>query len=306
VNVINKKFLQKVLSQKYLIFMSFPFVVWAIIFCYVPLWGWTMAFQNYKPGKGFFEQKWVGFQQFIDLFHDRNFLPVLRNTVGMSALQLVLGFFIPIVFALLLNELKNIVFKRTTQTISYLPHFVSWVVAANIVTTMLAIDGPVNALLMNMHIIDKAYPFLTNKYIFWFIVVIADIWKETGWNAIIYLASIAGIDQEQFEAARVDGASRIQQIFYVTLPSIKPTIIILLILNIAQLLNMGFEKQLLLQNSLVLDYSRVLDLFALDYGIRMNRYSFGTAIGVFKSVISLTLLFSFNAIAKKMDQGSIM
>jgi len=137
-------------------------------------------------------------------------------------------------------------------------------------------------------------------------VVFADIWKETGWNAIIYLASIAGIDQEQYEAARVDGASRLQQIRYITLPGIKPTIVMLLILNIGQLMNNGFEKQFLLQNSLVLDYSRVLDLFALEYGIGMNRYSFGTAIGVFKSVISLTLLFTFNGISRKLEQGSVM
>jgi putative aldouronate transport system permease protein len=224
----------------------------------------------------------------------------------MSALGLVLGFFVPIVFALLLNEVKNMLFKRATQTISYLPHFVSWVVAANIVTTMLSTEGPINSLLMNFHLIDKAYPFLTNKYIFWFIVVFADIWKETGWNAIIYLASIAGIDQEQYEAARVDGASRLQQIFYVTLPGIRPTIVVLLILSIGQLLNTGFEKQMLLQNSLVQDYSRVLDLFALEYGIGMNRYSFGTAIGIFKSVISVTLLLVFNGISRKVDQGSVM
>jgi len=300
------KFFRTLVNQKFLILMSFPFVIWAVIFCYVPLWGWTMAFQNYKPGKTFFNQQWVGFQQFVDLFHDRNFLPVLRNTLAMSVLGLVLGFFIPIVFALLLNEIKNMAFKRTTQTISYLPHFVSWVVAANIVTTMLSTEGPINALLLNLHIIDKAFPFLTNKYLFWFIVVFADIWKETGWNAIIYLASIAGIDQEQYEAARVDGASRLQQIFYITLPGIRPTIVVLLILSIGQLLNTGFEKQFLLQNSLVQDYSRVLDLFALEYGIGMTRYSFGTAIGIFKSVVSVTLLLIFNGISRRVDQGSVM
>ena len=305
-NPINKKFWKTALSQKYLIFMSFPFVIWAVIFCYVPLYGWTMAFQNYKPGRGVFDQQWAGFTQFITLFRDRNFLPVMRNTLGMSVLGLVLGFFVPVAFALLLNEVRNMLFKRTTQTISYLPHFVSWVVAANIITIMLSNDGPINALLINLHIIGKAYPFLTNKYIFWFIVVFADIWKETGWNAIIYLASIAGIGQEQYEAARVDGASRLQQIRYITLPGIKPTIVMLLILNIGQLMNNGFEKQFLLQNSLVLDYSRVLDLFALEYGIGMNRYSFGTAIGVFKSVISLTLLFTFNGISRKLEQGSVM
>ena len=299
------KFLRKMVAQRYLILMSFPFVIWVIVFSYIPLWGWTMAFQNYKPGRGFFEQQWVGLDQFRALFTDRNFIPVMRNTLAMSVLGLVLGFFIPILFAIVLNEVKSVSFKKASQTISYLPHFVSWVVAANIVTVMLSNEGPINNLLLSLGLVDKPIAFMMNKHAFWFIVVFADIWKETGWNAIIYLAAISGIDQEQYEAARVDGAHRLRQIWHITLPGIKPTIVVLLILSIGSLINIGFERQLLLGNSMVIDYSMVLDQYALKYGIDMNRYSFGTAIGIFKSVVSVILLLGTNWIARKFDQGAV-
>ncbi|KHF35266.1 putative multiple-sugar transport system permease YteP [Paenibacillus sp. P1XP2] len=207
----------------------------------------------------------------------------------------------------MLNEVRLQEMKRFVQTVSYLPHFVSWVVAAGIVTKMLSTDGGVvNSLLISLHIIDQPIQFMAQGHWFWGIVTGADIWKETGWNAIIYLAAISGIGPELYEAARVDGASRLRQMWHITLPGIRPTIIVLLIMSIGHLLGTGFEKQFLLGNHLVIDYSEVLDLYALNYGLAMGRYSFGTAINIFNSVISLILLFAANGIFKRFTNESIM
>ncbi|MCT1401954.1 protein lplB [Paenibacillus sp. LC231] len=294
-------------EQKVLYGMSLPFIVIVFIFSYLPVWGWLMAFQNYKPGKGIFEQKWVGLDHFAALFADDKFYLVLRNTLAMSFMGLIVGFTIPILFAVLLNELRGSVFKRTVQTISYLPHFVSWVVVAGIVTKMLSTDGgAVNQLLMWLGFIDQPIQFMAQGNLFWYIVTGSDIWKEMGWSAIIYLAAISGIDQEQFEAAKVDGASRLRQIWHITLPSIAPTIAILMIMSIGHLISIGFEKQFLLGNPLVVDYSQVLDLYALNYGLGMGRFSFGTAIGMFNSIVSILLLLLANGVFKKFTKQSIM
>lgn len=300
-------FWKSVGQQKYLYFMSIPFVIWLFVFSYVPLWGWTMAFQNYKPAKSFSNQKWVGFKNFVELFQDERFYLVLRNTLAMSLMGIIVGFIVPIVFAILLNELRSMKFKRTIQTVSYLPHFVSWVVVAGIITKLLSIDGGiVNEILLSLHIIDQPIQFMAKGNWFWGIVTASDVWKETGWNAIIYLAAITGIDKEQYEAARVDGASRFRQIWNITLPGIRPTIMVLLILSIGHLTSIGFEKQMLLGNSLVTDYSEVLDLYALKYGIQINRFSYGTAIGMFNSIVSIILLFTANGLFKKFAKESIM
>ncbi|MEC2343768.1 ABC transporter permease [Paenibacillus barengoltzii] len=298
---------RSILQQKYLYLMSMPFVIWLFVFNYLPVWGWTMAFQNYKPAKSFSEQKWVGFKNFVDLFQDERFYLVLRNTLAMSLMGLVAGFIIPITFAVLLNELRGKYFKRTVQTVSYLPHFVSWVVVAGIVTKMLSIDGGiVNEILVSLHIIDEPIQFMAQGKWFWGIVTASDVWKETGWNAIIYLAAITGIDKELYEAARVDGAGRFRQIWNITLPGIRTTISVLLIMSIGHLIGIGFEKQFQLSNSLVTDYSEVLDLYALNYGINISRFSYGTAISMFTSVVSIILLLTANGIMKKTTKESIM
>lgn len=294
-------------EQKVLYGMSLPFIVIVFIFNYLPLWGWLMAFQNYKPGKGMFEQQWVGLDHFIALFSDDKFYLALRNTLAMSFMGLIVSFTIPILFAVMLNELRGSVFKRTVQTISYLPHFVSWVVVAGIITKMLSTDGgAVNQLLMWLGLIDQPIQFMAKGNLFWYIVTASELWKEMGWNAIIYLAAISGIDQEQFEAAKVDGASRLRQIWHITLPSIAPTIAILMIMSIGHLISIGFEKQFLLGNPLVVDYSEVLELYALNYGLGMGRFSFGTAIGMFNSVVSVILLLLANGVFKKFTKQSIM
>lgn len=294
-------------KQRVLFLMSVPFVIWCVIFNYLPIWGWTMAFQRYTPGLKFSEQPWAGLDQFKELFADPHFYRVLKNTLGMSILGLVFGTVTAIGFALLLNEIAHMKFKKAIQTISYLPHFVSWVIAASLISTMLSVDGgAINELLVNLHITSKPIAFLAKKDMFWGINAISYIWKETGWNAIIYLAAIAGIDPSLYEAASVDGASRLRKIWHITLPGIRPTIIILLVLNIGNLINIGYEQQWLLGNNLVKDTSEVLDLYALNYGIQLGNYSFGTAIGVFKSIVGLTLVLAANGFAKKIGEGQII
>ncbi|OXS55341.1 protein lplB [Cohnella sp. CIP 111063] len=298
--------LRRAFRNRYLYLMSLPFVAWAFVFTYLPLWGWLMAFQKYNPKLAVWERDWVGFDNFRMLFQDETFYLVMRNTLAMSVMSLIAGFTIPIVFALLLNEVKNMAFKKTAQTISYLPHFVSWAVVAGIVSKMLSTDnGAVNDFLMWTGLLNEPVQWLAKGEYFWGIVTLSDVWKETGWNAIIYLAAMAGVAPELYEAAKVDGASRLRQMWHITLPGIRPTIIILMILSIGNLINIGFEKQFLLGNNLVVDYSKVLDLYALEYGIKINRISFATAINMFNSVVAVLLLFTANGLFKRFTKESV-
>jgi len=281
-------------EQRYLLLMSLPFLGWLLLFKYVPIWGWTMAFQDYRPGRPFFEQEWVGLQQFARVFTDQRFYAVMRNTFAMSILGLVVGTVSAIVFALLLNELRSPRYKRAVQTISYLPHFVSWVVVASIFTRLLSVSGPVNDVLVRLGVIERPFQFFLQGRLFWWLVTFITAWKDTGWNAIIYLAAISAIDPQLYEAAWVDGANRFQQMRHITIPGIMPTVTVILIMNIGWLVSTGFERQMLLGNPIVMDYAEVLDLYVLNYGIRMGRFSFGTALGIFKSLLSVLLVLGAN------------
>ena len=293
----------KIKKQKALVLMSIPFLIYVAIFCYAPLIGWLMAFQNFKPAKGIFEQTWVGLEQFKFLFSDPNFVKVIRNTLAMSLINLTLGFVCSIGFALLLNEVKNILAKKFVQTISYLPHFLSWIIVTGIVVEVLSTEtGIVNQLLMWFNIIDKPINFFAETKYFWGIVGAANVWKEVGWGSIIYLSAITAINPDLYEAAEIDGAGRFQKMLHVTLPGIKPTIFILLIINIGNILNAGFEVQYLLGNGLVQEVSQTIDIFVLRYGISLGNYSLATAAGIFKSVISIVLIFLANRFAKTMGE----
>jgi putative aldouronate transport system permease protein len=287
-------------GQKHLLLMSVPFMAWLFIFKYLPLWGWTMAFQQYKPGVPFLRQTWVGLKYFIEMFADPQFWLVMRNTLAMSLLGLAFGFTLPIVLAIMLNEVRLLPFKKTVQTISYLPHFVSWVIVAGMFSKMLSTDnGVVNQLLMALHLAGKPVQFMAVPGYFWWIITFADLWKEIGWNSIIFLAAIAGIPQELYEAARVDGAGRFRSIWHITLPGILTTVMVILIMSIGHLINTGFERQFLMRNNIVRDYADVLDLYILDRGISAARFAFGTAAGIFKSVVSILLIFLANAASRK-------
>ncbi len=302
-----RTFWHRVKQQKMLIFMTIPFLVHVIIFRYVPIWGWLMAFQNYWPGKSILQQTWVGLENFRLLFSDAVFYQVLRNTLAMSIIKLVLGTVSSIILALMLNEVRIMWFKKSVQTISYLPHFISWVVAANLVRDALSTDGGIiNEVLMRLGIIKQPIMFLGIPALFWWIIGVSHVWKEVGWGAIIYLAAIAAIDPTLYESAMIDGAGRLKQMWYITLPSIRPTISVLLIMNLGWVLSAGFEQQYLLQNGRVIDYARVFTIYELDYGIKMMRYSFATAVGIFRSVVSLILVFSANQLAKRWGQERLV
>ncbi|QYR20204.1 ABC transporter permease subunit [Paenibacillus sp. sptzw28] len=303
----NKPFFRRFRNQKQLMIMSLPVLLYVVLFSYYPIWGWTMAFQNYKPARSFSQQEWVGFKQFRFLFSDDTFLSVLRNTIAMSMINMVLGFVTAIVFAILLNEVKNKLFKRSIQTISYLPHFLSWIIVTGIVASSLSIDGGiVNVLLMKLGMIDAPIMWLSEPKYFWGIVGASHVWKEVGWNAIIYLAAITSIDPSLYEAADIDGANRYHKMLYITLPGIRSIVIILLIMNLGWILEAGFEVQYLLGNGVVIDWSQTIDIFVLKYGLQMSNYSLATAAGIFKTVVSITLIFAANTIAKRMGEERLI
>ncbi|ETT37831.1 MULTISPECIES: ABC transporter permease subunit [unclassified Paenibacillus] len=294
-------------NQNQLIWMSVPLMLYIILFAYVPVWGWTMAFQNYRPAKSFGEQEWVGLKQFKFLFTDDNFIRVLRNTLAMGVINLILGFVTAIVLALLLNEIKKVFWKRTVQTISYLPHFLSWIIVTGIVATSLSInDGIVNIVLMKLHLIKEPILWLSEGKYFWGIVGASHVWKEVGWNTIIYLAAIASIDPALYEAAEIDGANRYKKMMHVTLPGIKATIVILMIMSIGHVLEAGFEVQYLLGNGLVVDWAETIDIFVLKYGLAQGNYSLATAGGIFKTVVSVTLLLMANGISKRLGEERLL
>ncbi|HIW33972.1 MAG TPA: ABC transporter permease subunit [Candidatus Paenibacillus intestinavium] len=292
-------------KQKMLMLMSLPFLIWVFIFKYVPLWGWTISFQKFRPSRGLFEQEWIGLANFKFLFQEEAFYRVLRNTIVMSSINLVLGFITAIVLAILLNELRSIMFKRTVQTISYLPHFISWVVAANIVQSAFAPEGIINILMLKMNLIDQPVLWLGKGEYFWSILGATEVWKNVGWNTIIYLAAITTIDPSQYEAAEIDGASRLQRILHITLPGMKSVIVILLIMNLGHILESGFEPQYLLGNGMNVDYSENLDIFVLKYGMNMGNYGLATAAGMFKTVVSFIFLMAANSVAKKLGESRL-
>lgn len=299
---------RRMVRQRQLIFMSFPMLIYVLIFAYFPIWGWLMAFQQFKPGFSTFDQKWVGLYQFRFLFEDDGFIRVLRNTLAMSIISLVLSFVTAIGLAILLNEIKKTGFKRIIQTISYLPHFLSWVIVTGIVATSLSSqDGIVNIVLLKLQIIQEPILWLGEGKYFWGIVGASNVWKEVGWNTIIYLAAIASINPSLYEAAEIDGAGRYRKIMHITMPGIKPVIVILLILNIGWILNGGgFEIQYFLGNGQVLDWSETIDIFVLKYGLKIGNYSLGVAAGIFKTAVSIVLLIIANTIAKRLGEERLI
>lgn len=285
--------------QRILMFWAAIFVVYGFVFCYLPLGGWIMAFQDYKPKNGLLHSAFVGLDKFKQLFSDATFLRVIRNTLAMGVLNLVFTFVMAIVFAILLNEVRSKWGKKSVQTISYLPHFLSWIIVTGILRDVLSGTGIVNEFLMKIGVIDQAINFFAHPGYFWWIVAFANVWKETGWNAIIYLSAITSIDPSLYEAASMDGAGRWAKIRHIILPGIKPTIMILLLMNVGNVLNAGFEIQYLLGNGLVQDVSQTIDIYVLKWGISQGDYAIGTAAGIFKSVVSIILIVVANQIAKR-------
>lgn len=281
--------------------MVFPGIALIFVFHYIPIYGVLMSFQDYNIFKGFIKSEWVGFKHFKMFFEAPEFWTVMRNTIVLSFLKLLIGFPAPIMLALMLNEVRNMVFKRVVQTVSYLPHFISWVIVAGFVMSMLSTDnGSVNIFMLKLNLIEDPLSFLSIPEYFWTILVATGVWKEIGFSSIIYLAAIAGIDPNLYEAAAMDGASRFKQMFLITLPSIMPVIIIFMILAIGNLLSAGFEDILLLGTNPVLrNVADVIDTYVYRIGIQNSRFSYATAVGLFKAVISVGLLTIANQIARR-------
>ncbi len=301
-----KSFFRTLGRQKQLLIMSLPMLIYVLIFNYGPMWGWITAFQDYKPKKGISGSKFVGLDNFKWLFKRADFINSIRNTLAMSVINLVLGTVAAIVLAILINEVFQMFFKRTVQTVTYLPHFLSMVIVVGMAQNIFASNGPINQLLLSLNLIKEPLFFLGEGKFFWWLVGFINVWKEVGWNTIIYIAAMTAIDPCLYEAAAIDGAGRFSKIRYITLPGIKSTFVILLIMNIGHLMEAGFELQYLLGSSLVMDYSQTIDIFVLKYGISKQQYGVATAAGMFKSIVAIILLFTANTIAKKLDESTLI
>lgn len=279
-------------------------VAFYFIFKYVPIYGLVLAFKEYNFQKGIMGSPWVGLEVFQSLFQNRMFWLSIRNTLFLNILSLVVTFPIPIIFALFLNEIRNRRFKKVVQSVSYLPHFISWVIFYGIIVALTAKNtGVINVLLKSMGL--EQQNFLTHKGWWLFIYVFSGVWKETGWQAILYLSALAGIDQELYEAAAIDGAGRFQRMWHVTLPGIKSTIVTILILQMGKIMTIGFEKPFLLGNSMVSDMSTVLSTYIYTMGITKAQFSMTTAAGLFQSVINFALVMASDKIAKLLGEEGL-
>lgn len=306
----NKSFFQRVLfefnKERQLWIITIIMLIWVLIFAYIPMAGIIIAFKNYEPGYNMWNCDWVGFQYFKEFFTAPEFPQVMRNTLAISGLNILFGFPAPIILAVLLNEMGRKKFKKVVQTVSYIPHFISWVVVASILFTILGNEGILNNILLSLGVIDKPIIYLYEGKYFWTIITIANIWKSIGWSSILYLSAMSGIDEELYQAGAVDGLGRFGMLWHITLPSIAVTIVLLWILGIGGILNAGFEQQLLLGNDQTRTYYEVIDTYAYKYGIQQGRYGYGAAVGLMKGVISVALVFGVNHLSKKTLDISVM
>ncbi len=291
--------------QKYLLLMMVPGIVYLAVICYAPMYGVIVAFENYNPGKGFLGSPWAGLKYFKELVTDPFFLNAVRNTLFISLLKLIIGFPIPIGFAILLNEVKSLGYKRVVQTVSYMPYFLSWAFVASFLLSQLSDNGTVNTALRVLGLTRAPVSFVGKPFPFILVILFSDIWKTFGFSSIIYLAVLTSVDPQLYEAAIMDGANRWRRIIHISLPSIKPTVVVLLILNISGIINANFEQFFLLQNPLVMDWARVVNVYTYEIGFQKARFSYGTAVGLFTSLSSMLLLVVANAASRRITGESI-
>lgn len=299
-------------NQKALLIMSVPLLLYQILFKYVPIYGWSIAFQKFKPGRSLWDQEWVGFENFKKLFTGvmgERFTQDIINTLGQSILTLILGTICAIILSLLINELKDGVFKRVIQNITYMPHFLSWIIVAGIVSVALSAPssgGFINSALMALHIIKEPIQFLSEPKYFWGIAALSHLWKELGWNTILYLAAMTSIDPALYEAAEIDGAGRFRKIWNITLPGIRPTIIILLIMSTGYIMEAGFEIPYFLGNGLVVERSETIDVFVMRYGYQLGNYSLAVVAGMFKTIVGIIVVGLVNFIAGRLGEETLI
>ncbi|MFC4710924.1 ABC transporter permease [Enterococcus eurekensis] len=285
--------------------MVWPGVIFMIIFNFIPLYGIIIAFKDYSVLDTIANAEWVGLQYFREFFSDSMFWTVIKNTLGISFLKLLFGFPAAILLAILINEIVNVRLKKIVQTVSYLPHFLSWVILGGMFISWLSETGLINNILIDANLIEKPIRFLTDPNKYWGIAVISDIWKEVGWNTILYIAAMTGINPALYEAAKIDGASKLKQIIHVTIPSIRHIIALTFVLSVGGLLGSNLDQTLVLQNPVNYQTSEVINSFVYKMGIQQGDFSYATAIGLFVSVISLILVVGSHLLTKKISDTSV-
>lgn len=299
------KVLKQIWRYKWLYLLLIPVMAYYIIFKYIPMYGITIAFKDYNVFKGVFESPWVGLKVFKKIFASKNFWLAIRNTLTLNLTNLAVGFPLTIIVALMLNEVRRVRFKKITQSVLYLPHFVSWVVVAGIATNLFSQQGgTINNILNAIGI--ESVPFLSHNGWWIFTYVVCNVWKDIGWGTIIYLAALTSVDESLYEAAYLDGASKFQRLIYVTLPSIKPVIVTMLILSLSKMMSIGLDAPLLLGNKKVIGVSEVISTYVYRIGIESAKYSESTAIGLFQSVVNIIILFVADKFAKLIGEEGIL
>ena len=299
-----KRLGRNIVKHKAAYIMVLPVLIYYILFCYVPMYGTLMAFQDYDPAWGILGSPWVGFSNFVDFFTGEYFFRLVKNTLTISISSLVFGFPAPILLALLINEFRSKKFVKTVQTITYLPHFISLVVVCAMIKNFVSADGIIGGIYSAFHDGDKT-SMLMKPELFVPIYVISDIWQGVGWGSIIYFAALTGIDSELYEACTIDGGGRLRQVFTVTIPGILPTIVIMLIMRIGGILNVGSEKIILLYSPVTYKTADVISSFVYRNGLQELNWSYGTAVGLFNSVINIIFLLLANSISKKVTETSL-
>ena len=302
-----EEFLRRLKRQKGLLAVLLIYLGYIGLFSYYPMYGAVLAFKDFSIRKGILGSPWADpwYKWFKYFFTSPDFSMVMRNTLGMSFLKILIGFPMPILFALLINEIHNRRFKRVVQSVSYLPHFISWVVITGLMHSMLSSDGIVNQVLIMLGLIKDPVLFLGQANLFWGLVTVLGIWKEIGWSSIIYLSAISGLDPEMYESAVLDGAGRIRQAVSITLPCLMPTIVMLFIMQLGYILSVGFEQQYFLQNPMNYKSAEVIDTYVFKMGLQNMKFSYSTAVGLFKSVTGLILVCLTNVITRKTLKMSI-
>lgn len=290
--------------DKYLYLLALPGLLFFLLFKYIPMGGIVISFQNYSPFAGITGSEWVGLEHFQRFFSNPEFMLLFRNTMAINIMNLVLFFPLPIVLSLLLNELRSVLYKRLVQSIVYMPHFLSWVIIAGLTFLLFAKgEGLVNKILVSLG--GSRMDVLTNPDLFWIMLTLQSIWKECGWGTILFLAAMAGIDPQVYEAAKIDGANRLRQMWHITLPGIRNVVIILLILRLGHMMDVGFEQVFLMYNGAVSEVAEVFDTYVYRVGIQQAQFSYSTAAGLFKSVVGLTMVVIANWFAKKMGEEGV-
>ncbi|MEK3723172.1 ABC transporter permease subunit [Paenibacillus sp. FSL H8-0034] len=298
------RLLSKIIANRFIYLLILPGFIFFLVFKLFPMWMLLIAFQDYSPFSGISGSEWVGFAHFSELLGDPKFFVLLRNTLAINLISLIFFFPLPIVLAIMLNEVRHEWFKKLNQTIVYLPHFLSWIVIVSMTFFVLSVDvGFLNKLMVNLGM--NSISFLSEPQYFWGILTLQNIWKEAGWGTIIFLAAIAAVDTQQYEAAVIDGAGRFKQIWHITLPAIRPTIVILLILRLGHIADVGFEQVLLMMNPLVHNVAEVFDTYSYTLGILQGNVSIGTAVGLFKGVVGFIFVWSANYTVKKLGHEGI-